>query len=212
MIVPEKRRELVERGWAYGEQRVASGVAYPSDEEAGHIGAAVMVALTTGVVLGQAVAWQPVPSSVSAAQTVPLPAYSTPPVVVPTAQPIAPPPVPVAADAPGAVSAVAGGRRVTFGADRTDLNPATESALREFARSVKEGEAAVNVNAFAAGGPEDPSTPRRLSLARALAARAVLISEGIPSARIYVRALGAAGGDGPADRVDVTATARPGVP
>ena len=46
--------------------------------------------------------------------------------------------------------------------------------------------------------------------ARALAARAVLISEGIPSARIYVRALGAAGGDGPADRVDVTSAPKPG--
>ena len=118
--------------------------------------------------------------------------------------------MPVAADAPGAVSAVAGGQRVTFGPDRTDLNPATEAALREFARSVKESEAAINVNASAAGGPEDPSTPRRLSLARALAARAVLISEGIPSARIYVRALGAAGGDGPADRVDVTSAPKPG--
>ena len=99
---------------------------------------------------------------------------------------------------------------MTFGPDRTDLNPATEAALREFARSVKESEAAINVNASAAGGPEDPSTPRRLSLARALAARAVLISEGIPSARIYVRALGAAGGDGPADRVDVTSAPKPG--
>ena len=45
MMVPEKKRELFERGWGYGEQRVASGVAYPSDEEGGHIGAAVMVAL-----------------------------------------------------------------------------------------------------------------------------------------------------------------------
>jgi acid phosphatase (class A) len=45
MMVPEKKRELFERGWAYGEQRVASGVAYPSDGEGGHIGAAVMVAL-----------------------------------------------------------------------------------------------------------------------------------------------------------------------
>jgi acid phosphatase (class A) len=45
MMVPEKRRELFARGWDYGEQRVASGVAYPSDWEGGHIGAAVMVTL-----------------------------------------------------------------------------------------------------------------------------------------------------------------------
>ena len=59
--------------------------------------------------------------------------------------------------------------------------------------------------AYAAGSPEDPSTPRRLSLARALAARAVLINEGIASTRIYVRALGSAADDGPADRVDLSA-------
>lgn len=132
--------------------------------------------------------------------------------VVPAARPVPSPPVPVTPDAPGAVTAVAGGQRVTFGPDRTDLNPVTEAALREFARSMRESEAAINVHASAAGGPEDPSTPRRLSLARALAARAVLISEGIPSARIYVRALGAAGGNGPADRVDVTSASRPGTP
>lgn len=132
-----------------------------------------------------------------------------PPVAVPTARPIAPSPVPVAPDAPGTASAVAGGQRVTFGPDRADFNPATEAALREFARSVKAGEAPINVNAFAGGAPEDPSTPRRLSLARALAARAVLMAEGIPSNRILVRALGAAGGDGPADRVDVTSGAKP---
>jgi acid phosphatase (class A) len=45
MMVPEKKRELFARGWAYGEQRVASGVAYPSDWEGGHIGGAVMVTL-----------------------------------------------------------------------------------------------------------------------------------------------------------------------
>ncbi len=42
-----------------------------------------------------------------------------------------------------------------------------------------------------------------MSLARALAARAVLINEGVPSTRIYPRALGAAGGDAGRDRVDV---------
>jgi acid phosphatase (class A) len=45
MMVPEKRSELFGRGWQYGEQRILSGVAYPSDWEAGHIGATVMVTL-----------------------------------------------------------------------------------------------------------------------------------------------------------------------
>jgi acid phosphatase (class A) len=45
MMVPERRSELFARGWQYGEQRIMSGVAYPSDWEAGHIGATVMVTL-----------------------------------------------------------------------------------------------------------------------------------------------------------------------
>jgi acid phosphatase (class A) len=45
MMVPEKRSDLFARGWQFGEQRILSGVAYPSDWEAGHIGATVMVTL-----------------------------------------------------------------------------------------------------------------------------------------------------------------------
>jgi len=45
MMVPEKAAELHARGWEYGEQRVASGVAYPTDWETAHIGATLMVAL-----------------------------------------------------------------------------------------------------------------------------------------------------------------------
>jgi outer membrane protein OmpA-like peptidoglycan-associated protein len=73
------------------------------------------------------------------------------------------------------------------------------------------------VSAFAAGTPEDPSTARRVALSRALAVRSVLIAEGVPSARIYVKALGASSptaAEGPADRVDVTVGggARPAQP
>jgi acid phosphatase (class A) len=45
MMIPEKTAELHARGWEYGEQRVASGVAYPTDWEAAHIGATLMIAL-----------------------------------------------------------------------------------------------------------------------------------------------------------------------
>ena len=127
-----------------------------------------------------------------------------PPVAVPVIKPAPPPPVPVAADAPGEASALPTGIRVTFGPDRSDLNAATVEAIRAFAAQIRPNEQqAVDILAYAAGGPEDPSTPRRVSLARALAARAVLISEGITSIRIYPRALGSTAGDGPADRVDV---------
>jgi outer membrane protein OmpA-like peptidoglycan-associated protein len=128
-----------------------------------------------------------------------------PAVAVPVQHPPEPPSVPVAADAPGAVAPLPDGLRATFGTGRSELNAATEAAMRGFARPLRDTAQPVQVTAFAAGTPEDPSTPRRLSLARALAARAVLINEGIASTRIYVRALGAAAGDGPADRVDLSA-------
>jgi len=130
-----------------------------------------------------------------------------PAVAVPVQRPPEPPPIPVAADAPGDVAPLQGGVRATFGPNRSELNEATETAIRGFARPLRDTQQAVQVAAYAAGTPEDPSTPRRLSLARALAARAVLINEGIASTRIYVRALGAAAGDGPADRVDLSTNA-----
>ena len=127
-----------------------------------------------------------------------------PPAPVPPPRPQPAPVVPMAADAPGAASMLPGGVRVTFGADRQDLNPVTEAALREIARTLKANDqATVNVYAYAAGTPDDLSTARRLSLARALAARAVLVNEGIASTRIYPRALGSTGGDAGPDRVDV---------
>lgn len=114
-----------------------------------------------------------------------------------------PPPVPVVADAQGAASQMPNGLRVTFGAGSADLNAATEKALHDFADQVRNGDSAVDLVATAPGTRDDPSTPRRLSLARALAARAVLINAGIPSTRIYVRAEGSEIGDGPPDRVDL---------
>lgn len=136
--------------------------------------------------------------------TTPPPAASLPPTtIVPT---MAPPPLPViaqAADAPGRAEPLPGGLRVTFGAERSDLNPDTVLALRQFATSLgKSEDVTVTLMAYAAGPPEDPSTPRRLSLARALTARAVLLDAGVASVRIYPRALGPAP-DGPADRVDL---------
>ncbi len=127
-----------------------------------------------------------------------------PPAPVPPPRPQPPPVVPMADDAPGAVAILPGGVRVTFGADRQDLNPTTEAAIKTVAKTLRENDqATVNIYAYAAGTPDDISTSRRLSLARALAARAVLVNEGIASTRIYPRSLGAAGGDMGADRVDV---------
>lgn len=121
-----------------------------------------------------------------------------------------PPPVPILADAAGVPSSLPGGVRITFGAGSSDLNPATAKAVQGVANEVKASpDVDLNVFAYAAGVADDPSTSRRLSLSRALAARAVLISEGIVSTRIYVRALGSTPSDGPADRVDVVRVGTP---
>ena len=146
----------------------------------------------------------PVPAPVPFAP--PPPPVVPPPIAVPARPPLPAPPVSVAADAPGTASPIEGGWRITFGADRAELNPATAQALRDLARQLPPG-ASVIVTAFAAGTPQDPSTARRLSLARALAARAVLIADGIASPRIIVRSMGAsqpAMSAGPPDRVDLT--------
>jgi outer membrane protein OmpA-like peptidoglycan-associated protein len=152
------------------------------------------------------------------------PAARKPPLIVPPApppvpvlQPLNPPPpahplaapdpAPIVENAKGEVVPIAGGIRVTFGSGSADLNKSCNDALRQLARETPGG--IFNVIAVAAGVPDDPSTPRRLSLSRALAARSLLIAEGVKSTQIYVRALGANAGDGPADRVDVTVTVPP---
>ncbi len=145
----------------------------------------------------------------------PPPVPVLPPVVTAPPHPVVPPPpVAIVPDAEGIVTQINGGIRISFGAGKADLNAATEAAIRAMARSVKDNPAAdINLYSFAAGVPDDPSTPRRLSLSRALAVRAVLISEGIASTRIYPRALGATVSpvvpDGPADRVDVVLAGTP---
>jgi hypothetical protein len=93
---------------------------------------------------------------------------------------------------------------VTFGPAETDLSPSSATAIQNLVRTAPQGaNISVNVVAYAGGTPGDPSTARRLSLSRALAVRSALIADGVNSARIYVRALGAQAGDGPADRVDL---------
>ena len=153
------------------------------------------------------------PKPVTVAPAPPPPAVLPPVVEMPHAAPPPPPPVPIVPDAVGAASPIPGGMRLTFGEGKADLNPTTDAALIKIAGQVK-GDPAIDINvlAHATGNPDDPSTPRRLSLSRALAARAVLISEGIVSTRIYVRALGATSSDGPPDRVDVVTAGTPTPP
>ncbi len=114
------------------------------------------------------------------------------------------PPIPLAANAAGGTVPTAAGLQVTFGPDSADLNPNTVAAIRRFADGVKpDPNGSVALDAFAPGSPDDLSTPRRLSLSRGLAVRTVLLAAGLPSSRIFVRALGSTVTGGPADRVDI---------
>ena len=119
------------------------------------------------------------------------------------------PPVPVIAGAPGEANALKDGLRVVFGSGSSDLNQAIVDALLSLARQMQAHAASdVTLYSYSSGPSDDPSTPRRLALSRALAVRAVLISDGVPSTRIYPRvqpptAAGAASPAGdPPDRVD----------
>ena len=95
--------------------------------------------------------------------------------------------------------------RLVFKANESDLTPATNAAIGDLVKSSPQADTITyNVVAYAAGVAEDPSVARRMSLARGLSVRSALIADGVPSTRIYVRALGAAVGDGPPDRVDLT--------
>jgi len=167
----------------------------------------------------------PTPLSVPAppaAPASPTPPVAPPSATLPTAAPavasLAPVPPPVAPaparpPAPPPVSPTAGttaspentGLRLEFKADQSDLSPAASGAIGDLVKATPNGPTVTfNVVAYAAGAVDDPSVARRMSLARGLSVRAALIADGVPSTRIYVRALGASGGDGPPDRVDLT--------
>ena len=135
------------------------------------------------------------------------PVIAPPPFVMPAHKPPPPPPVPVKPDAKGTATPLPGGlTRVTFGPGSSDLNPTTVEAIRAIATAaIAHPAQVITIVAWCAGTNDDPSTPRRISLDRALAARAVLINAGIVSERIHAVAKGFTDvGDGPADRVDVT--------
>lgn len=159
----------------------------------------------------------PSPASAAATPAVPAPPTATLPAAPPAVAAIAPvpapptqatapqpPPPPVVASAATAATKVPAGLQLTFASGASDLSPASADAIKRLVQSIpSSSDTTYNVLAYAAGVANDPSQPRRLSLARALAVRGALIADGVSSARIYVRALGAQGGSGPADRADI---------
>jgi outer membrane protein OmpA-like peptidoglycan-associated protein len=95
--------------------------------------------------------------------------------------------------------------RLTFSKDQSDLSPESVASIKQFVQSMPRADnTTYNVLAYASGDPDDPSVARRMSLSRAIAVRSALIADGVPSARIYLRALGSQPGEGgPPDRVEV---------
>lgn len=169
----------------------------------------------TPAIVPQTATVSPPPTATPAPQPAPPPATlpTAPPADVamvpvapppPAVQAAAPPPPPISDSATSAATTTGTGLRVTFGAGQAELNPASAEAIKNVVQSAPAGDnTSFNVVAYAAGTPEDPSTARRLSLSRALAVRSALMADGISSSRIYVRALGAAGGAEAPDRVDL---------
>lgn len=122
---------------------------------------------------------------------------ATPPAPPParmTATIPAAPPAPAPALATATVAPEAGPRHleVRFAAGATTLSPEAAQAVTALGKSVhRTPETSFEVDAHAPATGDDPSTARRLSLARALAIRAALIQAGVPAASVYMRALGA---------------------
>jgi outer membrane protein OmpA-like peptidoglycan-associated protein len=162
------------------------------------------------------------PAALNPAAPAAAPRTPPPPVVGLAPPPVAVIPPPAPADAPmpppppPTIKASAGtrldalppkegkGLRLDFAHDDSDLTQQTADAVKALVDAApKDDDVTYNVLAYAAGVPEDPSTARRLSLQRALSVRSALMAYGVPSTRIYLRALGEQAGEGPADRVDV---------
>jgi outer membrane protein OmpA-like peptidoglycan-associated protein len=137
-------------------------------------------------------------------QELPQTASITPIAPSPPAVESASPPPPVSDKAATSAAPTNAGLRVSFAPGQSELSPASVESIKQLAAATPMGDTtSFNVLAYAPGAADDPSTARRVSLSRAMAVRSALVADGVSSARIYVRAMGAQFGDGPPDRVDV---------
>ncbi len=150
---------------------------------------------------------KPPPSPTIPAAPPPIPVLTPPPIPVELHPFPMPPDPPAEKDATGAAIPIPGGIRITFAPDSAQLTTETRAAILAVAQSLKERpETRAMVDATSGDATNDPSRPRRMSLSRGLAVRAVLMNAGIPSTRIYVRVIGSSTKTDlvtPADRVDI---------
>jgi len=110
-----------------------------------------------------------------------------------TAQPSRNAPAPPLALPAGMSPLPRGAYRVQFRAGQTELAPAARETLGELGKrlaSLPEGRGRITVEGQASGPANDPSTARRIALARANAVRAALVAGGLAETRVDVRALG----------------------
>jgi hypothetical protein len=145
-----------------------------------------------------------------AAPALPAPRLATATPPLPAASPPTPgKPTPATVATSAAAALPPGSDKITlpFLVQDTDLPPAEQAMLRDFARnrSSRSMQYVVSAYAAAAAGDDDPSTPRRLALSRAQAVQAALLEAGVPGGRIRLLALGDAGGS-PPNRVEVVAS------
>ena len=139
------------------------------------------------------------PPPTQVATTEPPPAQTSP---AANTQTIAPKPADLATHA-GLVKR----SEIIFVANASDPSPSTLNAIRALAgnlsAAINEGAQRIQLEAYGGARHDRSSDARRLSLKRALSVRQLLIDDGVPAAKIDVRAMGGADDKGAADRVDV---------
>ena len=99
--------------------------------------------------------------------------------------------------------------QLLFGGGSAQLSDQSKTTLRTVADRLRNDTGLrLQLLAYASGTSDEASKARRLSLSRALAVRSYLISEGVRSTRMDVRALGNNTQETPADRVDLVLVSR----
>lgn len=105
--------------------------------------------------------------------------------------------------------------RILFDANSTGMNSTTIDAIRHYAATMApKVETRLVLRSYATAPGSDISTPRRISLSRALAVRSLLIQGGIATTRIYPIAQGRPDSTdtAPADRLDILPETNPSSP
>jgi len=130
-----------------------------------------------------------------------------PPTSPPTKVANAQPPQSGAPAKGGSQDALAKRGAILFAHSATDPQPSQLNGIKLLAgdlnSAIEAGATRIQLQAFGGAPGDKSSDARRISLKRALAIRQLLIDNGVPAARIDVRAMGGATDNGEPDRVDV---------